>query len=263
MEVLIGIAVAILLFVVGLQDPRRHHHHRRLHRAADRPRRDRRAGAPARRQLRHRAAGGGGARPRLHAVRRREHHPRRPGAGWSARSARSASRTCISPIPTATWRSTGVHLTVEPGMRVAFVGRSGAGKSTVFNLLPRLYDPTAGRILVDGHDIRSLTLASLRDQIAVVSQDSVLLSGTVAENIGFGRRDAAPGRDRGGGRAPRRRTASSARCPRATTRRSRRPPASSPAASASGCRSPAPSCATRRSCCSTSRPRRSTPRARR
>ncbi len=83
-----------------------------------------------------------------------------------------------------------VNFTVEPGQRVAFVGRSGAGKSTVFNLLPRLYDPTAGRILLDGHEIRSLTLASLRDQIAVVSQDSVLLTGTIAENIGFGRRDA-------------------------------------------------------------------------
>ncbi len=84
----------------------------------------------------------------------------------------------------------GVDLVVEPGMRVAFVGRSGAGKSTIFNLLPRLYDPTAGRIRIDGHDVSSLTLASLRDQIAVVSQDSVLLSGTVAENIGFGRRSA-------------------------------------------------------------------------
>ena len=84
-----------------------------------------------------------------------------------------------------------VSLTVEPGMQCAFVGRSGAGKSTVFNLLPRLYDPTAGRILLDGRDIRSLTLASLRDQIAVVGQDSVLLTGTVAENIGFGRRAAS------------------------------------------------------------------------
>ena len=84
-----------------------------------------------------------------------------------------------------------VSLAIEPGMRVAFVGRSGAGKSTVFNLLPRLYDPTAGRILIDGHDLRDLTLASLRDQIAVVSQESVLLSGTVAANIGFGRREAS------------------------------------------------------------------------
>lgn len=84
-----------------------------------------------------------------------------------------------------------VSFTVEPGQRVAFVGRSGAGKSTVFNLIPRLYDPTGGAILLDGHDIRSLTLASLRDQIAVVSQESVLLTATVAENIGFGRRTAS------------------------------------------------------------------------
>ena len=83
-----------------------------------------------------------------------------------------------------------VSITVQPGQRVAFVGRSGAGKSTVFNLLPRLYDPTAGRILMDGIDTRELTLASLRDQLAVVSQDSVLLTGTVAQNIGFGRRGA-------------------------------------------------------------------------
>lgn len=83
-----------------------------------------------------------------------------------------------------------VSITVQPGQRVAFVGRSGAGKSTVFNLLPRLYDPTDGRILMDGIDTRELTLASLRDQLAVVSQDSVLLTGTVAQNIGFGRRGA-------------------------------------------------------------------------
>jgi subfamily B ATP-binding cassette protein MsbA len=81
-------------------------------------------------------------------------------------------------------------LHIRPGSRVAFVGRSGAGKSTVFNLLPRLYDPTGGCVLLDGHDLRDLTLTSLRDQIAVVSQDSVLLSATVAKNIGFGRRTA-------------------------------------------------------------------------
>ena len=84
-----------------------------------------------------------------------------------------------------------ITLVVEPGSRVAFVGRSGAGKSTLFNLLPRLYDPTAGRILLDGRDLRSLMLASLRDQIAVVGQESVLLSGSVARNIGFGRQNAS------------------------------------------------------------------------
>ncbi|MBP7000843.1 ABC transporter ATP-binding protein [Amaricoccus sp.] len=82
------------------------------------------------------------------------------------------------------------EMRVQPGSRVALVGRSGAGKSTVFNLLPRLYDPVDGRICLDGIDIRELTLESLRNQIAVVSQDSVLLTGTVAQNIGFGRRGA-------------------------------------------------------------------------
>ncbi len=157
----------------------------------------------------------------------------------------------------------GFTLAVEPGQRVAFVGRSGAGKSTVFNLLPRLYDPTGGRILLDGHDLRSLTLASLRDQIAVVSQESVLLSGTRRRQhrLRPPHRHAAPRSRRPPATPPP--TASSARCPTATTPWSRPPPASSPAASASACRSPAPSSATRRSCSSTSRPPPSTPSPRR
>ncbi len=84
----------------------------------------------------------------------------------------------------------GVSLDIPPGTKTAFVGRSGAGKSTIFNLLPRLYDVTGGVIRIDGQDIRDLTLADLRRQIAVVSQDSVLFTGTVADNIRFGRRDA-------------------------------------------------------------------------
>jgi ATP-binding cassette, subfamily B, bacterial MsbA len=83
-----------------------------------------------------------------------------------------------------------VSLTIPQGRKTAFVGRSGAGKSTVFNLLPRLYDPVSGNISIDGIDLRDFTLGSLRTQIAVVSQETVLLSGTVAENIGFGRGDA-------------------------------------------------------------------------
>jgi subfamily B ATP-binding cassette protein MsbA len=80
-----------------------------------------------------------------------------------------------------------LNLTIEAGKTYAFVGRSGAGKSTVFNLLPRLFDATKGKISIDGRDIKDHTLTALRNQISVVSQDSVLLSGTVLENIGFGR----------------------------------------------------------------------------
>lgn len=83
-----------------------------------------------------------------------------------------------------------IELTIEAGKTYAFVGRSGAGKSTVFNLLPRLFDATQGKISIDGRDITDHKLTALRNQISVVSQDSVLLSGTVLENIGFGREGA-------------------------------------------------------------------------
>jgi len=83
-----------------------------------------------------------------------------------------------------------ISLEVPAGAMVAFVGRSGAGKSTIFNLLPRLFDVSEGRIFLDGVDIRDLAQADLRSQIALVSQDSVLLSGTLGQNIGFGREGA-------------------------------------------------------------------------
>ncbi len=83
-----------------------------------------------------------------------------------------------------------INLTIEAGKTYAFVGRSGAGKTTVFNLLPRLFDTSNGVIQLDGKDIKSLTLKSLRDQISLVSQDSILLSGSVTQNIGFGREGA-------------------------------------------------------------------------
>ena len=79
-----------------------------------------------------------------------------------------------------------VDFDIAPGEVVALVGFSGAGKSTAAQLVPRLYDPDDGAVLVDGHDIRGLTLASLRRQVSLVLQDTVLLSGTVAENIGYG-----------------------------------------------------------------------------
>ncbi|MEM9210222.1 MAG: ABC transporter ATP-binding protein [Pseudomonadota bacterium] len=83
-----------------------------------------------------------------------------------------------------------IDLDVLSGQTVAFVGRSGAGKSTIFNLLPRLYDVTSGRITLDGRDIRDFSFPALRDQISVVSQDSVLLNGSVMDNIRFGRETA-------------------------------------------------------------------------
>ncbi|MFD2081619.1 ABC transporter transmembrane domain-containing protein [Actinopolymorpha cephalotaxi] len=79
-----------------------------------------------------------------------------------------------------------VDFEVSPGEVVALVGHSGAGKSTIAQLVPRLYDATSGAVLLDGHDLRGLTLASVRAQVSLVLQDTVLLSGTVAENIGYG-----------------------------------------------------------------------------
>ena len=83
-----------------------------------------------------------------------------------------------------------VNLRIEAGQKIAFVGRSGAGKTTVFNLLPRLFDASDGVIKIDETPIVDYTLAALRQQISVVSQDAVQLSGTVLENISFGRSDA-------------------------------------------------------------------------
>lgn len=80
----------------------------------------------------------------------------------------------------------GVSFTVRAGQRVAIVGRSGAGKTTLVNLLPRFYDVTSGAILVDGHDLRDVTLASLRAQIGMVTQETVLFDDTIAANIAFG-----------------------------------------------------------------------------
>jgi ATP-binding cassette, subfamily B, bacterial len=75
---------------------------------------------------------------------------------------------------------------VRPGEVVALVGRSGAGKSTIAQLIPRLYDPDDGVVCIDGEDLRAYTLESLRSQVSLVLQDTVLLSGTIAENIGYG-----------------------------------------------------------------------------
>jgi subfamily B ATP-binding cassette protein MsbA len=85
----------------------------------------------------------------------------------------------------------GIDLTVAAGATVALVGRSGSGKSSLLNLVPRLYDVTEGSVSIDGQDIRAVTLASLRASVAVVSQDVVLFDDTIAANIGFGRPGAS------------------------------------------------------------------------
>ncbi|MEA2274048.1 MAG: ATP-binding cassette, subfamily bacterial, partial [Solirubrobacteraceae bacterium] len=84
----------------------------------------------------------------------------------------------------------GVDLLVPPGQTVALVGATGAGKSTLAKLVARFYDPTRGSILVDGHDLRDVTERSLRSQLGIVPQEGFLFSGTVADNIAFGRPDA-------------------------------------------------------------------------
>jgi ABC-type multidrug transport system fused ATPase/permease subunit len=85
-----------------------------------------------------------------------------------------------------------LNLVARPGETVALVGHTGAGKSTIISLLTRFYDVTGGRITIDGHDIRDVTMHSLRRQMAVVLQDPVLFSGTVKDNIRFARPEATP-----------------------------------------------------------------------
>jgi len=85
---------------------------------------------------------------------------------------------------------TDIALTVPPGQTVALVGTTGAGKSTLAKLVSRFYDPTAGRVLIDGHDLRDVTAHSLRSQLGIVPQEAFLFSGTIRDNIAFGRPDA-------------------------------------------------------------------------
>ncbi|MFQ5436972.1 MAG: ABC transporter ATP-binding protein, partial [Anaerolineae bacterium] len=84
-----------------------------------------------------------------------------------------------------------VSFVAEPGQTVALLGATGSGKSSIINLIPRFYDPTAGRVTLDGHDLRDVTLDSLRSQIGIVLQETTLFSGTIRANIAFGKPDAS------------------------------------------------------------------------
>jgi ABC-type multidrug transport system fused ATPase/permease subunit len=86
----------------------------------------------------------------------------------------------------------GIDLGVPAGTTVALVGHTGAGKSTIAKLLARFYEPTSGRITIDGHDLNDVTQESLRRQLGIVPQEGFLFAGTVAENIAFGQPDARP-----------------------------------------------------------------------
>ena len=83
-----------------------------------------------------------------------------------------------------------INFVAEPGQTVALLGATGSGKSTIINLIPRFYDVTAGRVTIDGYDVREVTLESLRRQVGIVLQETTLFSGTIRENIAFGRPDA-------------------------------------------------------------------------
>lgn len=84
-----------------------------------------------------------------------------------------------------------VSFVAEPGQTIAIMGQTGSGKSSIINLIPRFYDPVAGRVTIDGHDVRDVTLASLRRQIGIVLQDTTLMSGSLRDNIAYGRPDAS------------------------------------------------------------------------
>ncbi len=84
----------------------------------------------------------------------------------------------------------GVNIEAAPGETIALLGATGSGKTSIINLLPRFYDPSEGRITIDGHDLRDVTLDSLRSQIGIVLQETTLFSGTIRDNIAFGKPDA-------------------------------------------------------------------------
>ena len=175
----------------------------------------------------------------------------RPGRGAAAAARRRRSSSATSRSATTTTGRAGscaaCRFSVRAGQMVAIVGRSGAGKTTLVNLLPRFYDVTAGAIPIDGLDIRDVTLASLRAQIGIVTQETVLFDDTIAANIAYGAPEAQRGRDRGGGARGARPRVHRGACRTATRRRSASAASGCRAGSASGWRSRGRCSRTRRS----------------
>jgi ABC-type multidrug transport system fused ATPase/permease subunit len=131
-------------------------------------------------------SGGGDALPRVQADRQVS-----PARLDRCRDAQHAGSEPGAPVEGQDRRVlAGISLRASPGDMVALVGPTGAGKSTLVNLLPAFYEATAGRILIDGQDISDVSLESLRANISVVSQEAFLFNGTVRENILYGRLDA-------------------------------------------------------------------------
>jgi len=126
---------------------------------------------------------------------RDQHVKEKPGAMKLARFEKSIHFDNVSfryPSVPDGFMLDSIQLEVQRGQVVALVGSSGAGKTTLANLVPRFYDATGGAVLIDGRDIRDLRLASLRDKISIVAQDTFLFNDTVAANIGYGLRHATP-----------------------------------------------------------------------
>ena len=138
--------------------------------------------------LQHVPLGDGRARPDHRRPRRGAGHRRRAGrTRASAIAATSASTTSASATATCRTSCTTSTSTFPAGTTVALVGHTGAGKSTIAKLLARFYDPRAGRITIDGTDLREVTQASLRRQLGIVPQEGFLFAGSIADNIAFGR----------------------------------------------------------------------------